>query len=309
LVVIAIIGILIALLLPAVQAAREAARRGQCSNNLKQLALAVHNHEVSKGRLPWGEGDGDPQDPANVTRRGCCWGTWQTLLLPYLEQDSALLQYQNLGGNDGPSRAANNAFPRYGAVPNLPVVSKRIASLTCPSDTPNAPITSGAFSVTSHNYVVNYGNTNNYSVDITTPVALKFGGAPFGYKRVIWAKHADIKDGLSNTLMASETCQGIGTDLRGFSWWAPGGQFTTVFPPNSSSQDITTQSCNNQPKMNLPCRDNGGSWNILAARSRHPGGVSVTMCDGSVRFVQQNLGIDVWRALSTSKNGDTVPEF
>jgi prepilin-type processing-associated H-X9-DG protein len=51
-----------------------------------------------------------------------------------------------------------------------------------------------------------------------------------------------------------------------------------------------TQSCNDQPKLNLPCRNNGGSWNIQAARSRHPGGVNATMCDGSVRFVQQNLG-------------------
>jgi hypothetical protein len=181
------------LLLPAVQSAREAARRSQCLNNLKQVALGMHNYEDSKGRLPWGEGIGDPLDPLNVTRRGCCWGTWQTLLLPYIEQQEMFEGYVNLVGNDGPTRVANNNFPRYGATPNVEnVTSRRIASLTCPSDTPNLPgairptINGVAYAITSHNYVVNYGNTNNYSQDINTPVPLKFGGAPFGYRKDIW---------------------------------------------------------------------------------------------------------------------------
>jgi prepilin-type processing-associated H-X9-DG protein len=287
-----------------VQAAREAARRTQCTNNLKQVGLAMHQYHDTYKRLPWGEGEGDKNV---VTRRGCCWGTWQTLILPYLEQTSMFEQYVNLDGWDATG-------PRYGGSPNVQnVTSKRINSLTCPSDTPNAPISTTVsgqvYAITSHNYVANYGNTNNYSVDITTPVTLKFGGAPFGWKPKLWPRMADILDGTSNTLMASETCQGIGSDLRGFSWWAPGAQFTTVFPPNSSSQDIVTQNCNNQPRMNLPCRDNGGQWNIIAARSRHPGGVNAALCDASVRFVQQNISINTWRAFSTSKGGEAVTDF
>src|SRR6059036_1673701 len=92
LVVIAIIAILIALLVPAVQKVREAAARTQCINNLKQIGIAMHHyHDVVKW-LPYGEGPGSSQvngaPGTSVTARGCCWGLWQSLILPYLEQDA-----------------------------------------------------------------------------------------------------------------------------------------------------------------------------------------------------------------------------
>src|SRR6476620_8526066 len=161
LVVIAIIGVLVALLLPAVQTAREAARRSQCQNNLKQTSLAMLNYEDVHRTLPGGVG-----------RFGCCWGTWQVRLLPYLEQGALAAIYQNSDGNDATGI-------RYRVAPNLTVTQSRIKAWTCTSDVPNAP--NGG--ITSHNYVVNMGNTSFYQESIVSAgTTIQFGGAPFcGY--------------------------------------------------------------------------------------------------------------------------------
>jgi prepilin-type processing-associated H-X9-DG protein len=246
------------------------------------------------------------------------------LILPYIEQQAMYNGWKNLSGSDDSGRALTGGASRlrYGDSPNVEnVTSKRLDVLTCPSDRPNpgaitTTINGVFYTITSHNYVANYGNTNDYQVNITTPVVLNFGGAPFGWSggaqfgnKPVTCRLTDITDGTSNTLMVSETVQGMGSDLRGFSWWAPGAQFTTVYGPNSSSPDIVTQNCNNQPTFNLPCVDNGGSWNIQAARSRHVGGVNVCLCDGSVRFVNQAIDINTWRALSTTHANDVVGDF
>src|SRR5262245_6924588 len=159
LVVIAIIGVLVALLLPAVQSAREAARRSQCSNNLKQISLSMLNYEDSFKTLPGGVG-----------RYGCCWGTWQARVLPYMEQGAMGSIYVNSDGNDASGQ-------RYNGTTNLNVTTKRIKSWTCPSDFPNAPTTNG---VTCHNYGVNYGNTSFFQMAlIAGGITTQFQGAPF----------------------------------------------------------------------------------------------------------------------------------
>jgi prepilin-type N-terminal cleavage/methylation domain-containing protein/prepilin-type processing-associated H-X9-DG protein len=304
LVVIAIIGILIALLLPAVQAAREAARRSQCLNNLKQLGLAMHNFHDTKKTLP-------------PTGSNCCWGTWQMIVLDFMEQENLASLYQNWGGA--------NPTLRYGGAPNTTnVTTKRIATLTCPSDIANAPISS----LTSHNYNVNLGNTGR--AQQATLNGVTFGGAPFHQiGKIVYVStdpnhttttpggHVvrpqkgvpfnEILDGLSNTLMVGEVLQGTGTDLRGFTWWGPAAGFSAHNPPNSPIRDNVDQNCNHQPTLNLPCQvfSNPANPTTLAARSRHPGGVQVLMCDGSSRFVAQNISVVIWRGASTARGGES----
>ena len=156
LVVVAIIGLLVALLLPAVQSAREAARRAQCVSQLKQVGLAMHNYEQTFGRLPIGT-------------YGCCWGTWQVSILPYIEQ-KALFDLYVMDRKFGVP--VDDA--RYSHAANWPVTTKTIKTLTCPSDTRPQRVANNA--VTYHNYVVNYGNTIYDQIDFAN---VKFLGAPF----------------------------------------------------------------------------------------------------------------------------------
>ena len=332
LVVIAIIAILIGLLLPAVQKVREAAARSQCSNNLKQIALANMNYESTNGTFLPG-----------VSRTGCCWGTWQVPILPYIEQKAMFDLYVNFGGldNGGGFPAPTDATRRYGQGVNVAnVTNKRLSTYTCPSDRP-----SQVGSITNHNYVLNAGNTSFYQVN--NPVGctsgatgcVTFGGAPFGWyedpatlaaggdsspvnytsgnaangKNGRQRKIAEILDGTSNTLMAAEIIQGTQgprNDYRGFSWWGGGAGFTTLSLPNSTDPDVMTGSdCNNGPlPTHFPCTTTSTTTRprMQVARSKHPGGVMTSLCDGSVRFVSQTISIDAWRALSTSQGGETI---
>ncbi len=221
LVVIAIIGVLIALLLPAVQAAREAARRSQCVNNLKQIGLGMHNYHDTHNSLMPG-------------RLDCCWGTFQVFLLPYLEQQNLFNAYNFYGSTTTDGMVGSKL--RYGGAANTTVTRSRISSLTCPSDTENAPIGN----ITSHSYPVNWGNTSNSQGTLN---GIAFLGAPFAWVSSAIPSSggkvysfADFRDGTSNTLLASEVIMAQGADLRGFSWWGDAAGFVTYLTPNSSSE-------------------------------------------------------------------------
>jgi len=327
LVVISIIAVLIALLLPAVQAAREAARRSQCVNNLKQIGLAMHNYQSTNSCLPQGV-------------RGCCWGTWLIPVLPYVEQ-AALYNAWNSSGNN--TNTAADAPFRYSGPANGTVTATRIASFYCPSDGGNqnltgyGPTINGVLlSTTSQNYVANFGNITHQQGTPGTPfkallvdngVTTTFNGAPFtdvgaplsdistgtglgSTTRTV--DFAAITDGLSNTMMNSEVLVGQSStakDLRGFSHWAFGASYSGYLTPNTSKPDWMQSSgyCNyTNNKSNPPCIQGPSNMVMTAARSRHPGGVNVTFCDGSVRFIKNSVNPLTYQALSSSQGGEVI---
>ena len=299
LVVIAIIGVLVSLLLPAVQAAREAARRSQCTNNLRQVGLAMQLYHDAEGKLPPGA-------------RGCCYGTWANFILPYLEQGN----FANTWVNGLYTSPANREF-----------MATRIDAYTCPSDMPNAPTLTQGVPMANHNYAVNYGNTV-YGQHEFQGVA--FLGAPFGNALNPDPQNArpylgqvpykDVSDGLSNSLLVSEIVQGQGNDLRGrIVGFADGGAFTAWNTPNAVLPDIMPGGlCNPAPgdEANPPCSTQNGTAGTattppynpryLASRSRHPGGVNSALADGSVTFFSDNVDLQTWRALASTQGGDVI---
>jgi hypothetical protein len=279
-------------LLPAVQAAREAARRSQCSNNLKQLGIGLHmSHDATKSF------------PPGLGPHGCCWGTWQVLVLRYVEEENAASLYQNWGGDD-------TSGIRYSGSPNTTnVTNRRFAVGTCPSDIHGTPISS----MTSHNYAANYGNTGYAQQATLNGVA--FGQAPFGRAKdtsrpTVGTRMAQMTDGTSKTMLLSEVIQGQGSDLRGFTWWGDGAGFTAYLGPNSTQPDVIYSAayCDNTNPLNPPCTGTPTATNpaMHASRRRHTGGVQSLMGDGGVRFTANSVNIDVWRAMSTSAGREVI---
>jgi len=323
LVVIAIIAVLIALLLPAVQSAREAARRAQCTNNLKQIGLGMHNYESSNGTFPPGT-------------RTCCGGTWLIPLLPYVEQTALFNSWNAAYNNSGVAPyTATTGLYSYSSPGNITVTSTRVNAYMCPSDgnnTQNAgysqTIGGNQMFVTSQNYIANFGNVTFQQITLTdNGVTYPFLGAPFGDiggpkmdtnigTGTVPAKvatFASISDGLSNTMMVSETLVGTnGTkkDLRGFSHWGYASGFSGFLTPNSTMPDWMQNAnyCNysNTERINPPCIPGPSNLIMLAPRSRHSGGVNAAMCDGSVRFIKNTVDRRTFMALSSTRGGEVL---
>lgn len=312
LVVIAIIGVLVGLLLPAVQAAREAARRAQCLNNFKNVALAHLNYESARGQLPPGNlgwnpdtnnhgliGPAEPRTP-NVI-----------FLLPYLEQSGLADIYDMKTAwwqqQAQVTQAMQNPLPMY----------------QCPSDESirMQGATGSAIQDAKGNYGLNWGSFFYYDQENE-----ELFGEPLqnqtiedGRKAPFWlgfgARIGQITDGASNTLLMLEMLQApSGTaasdrDRRGRIWneSASCHLITTYLSPNSGEADFGE--CKNQPDIGLPCIDlndaNYGS-HTLGSRSRHTGGVNAALCDGSVRFVTDEVDITAWGLLSLIDDGRTA---
>jgi prepilin-type processing-associated H-X9-DG protein len=171
-----------------------------------------------------------------------------------------------------------------------------------------------------HNYAANFGNTavgdsyaNGTMRTETTYNGITFAGAPFGYNNP--QRLSDITDGSSNTLMLAEVVQGQRIDLRGFTWWGDAAAFVTSLRPNDSEPDVVTHPdyCDpNPPNPPANCpgiNTDNHAIRVFAARSRHPGGVNVSFCDGSCRFIFNNIDPATWRALGTSKGGEILGSY
>ena len=306
LVVIAIIGILIGLLLPAVQAAREAARRMQCTNNLKQWGLAVANNSDVNKKLPIGATSGDGYGLTGGMRR--C--TWYPRMYGFIEQAALAQQY------DFTKQFHQYPNNQEGANANRnPVAcqSVKVDMFYCPSDKPGNEIAkSETYARVRANYVGCYGYRANYHADEIpsqhTHLYTKFDGAMFYLSKCIGIE--TVTDGLSNTLMISEvllTNDSKDTDKRGdvYNDERMGSGFSTILTPNSTSPDaMYTGTCLDEDEPRRPCIT-VDAVEYTAARSNHSGGVNAAMGDGSVRFFSDTINADTWKALSTTRGGET----
>ncbi|MBN2578852.1 MAG: DUF1559 domain-containing protein [Pirellulales bacterium] len=283
--VIAIIGILIALLLPAIQAAREAARRSQCINNLKQFGTGILNYEIANRYFPPGRVgcDSDHQIcPNNPAQRHAGTSAF-VLLLPYLELNSLYKSVdftQGINVKDGPLNVKNQA-----------VVRQRPALFVCPSDTA-LPFQSDAGTVYG-------GNLTGYPLAVTSYALMSgtYGPPSIDYNvkydnngvffYVVKIRIKEVIDGLSQTIFMGEAHNGHLPEVS--TVWAHGSRHhllrSTVNPLNTPPD---------QPIFcTTPIPHNG------AFGSRHRGGGHFLFGDNHVVFLNDNIDVETYQALST----------
>jgi len=333
LVVIAIIAVLIGLLLPAVQSAREAARRIQCVNNMKQLGLAIANYHDTYGELPpgriWAPRPGHASTDFPKVLSGNPNTTWFCMMLPFIEQSNLANSFNFILGSEGVT-SANPLDAVAGLFANSTISATKLSGFQCPSDrtltfqinqayaTGIGVPALGSIVMTKGNYAASWGNTN-WAQAYDSGLGSLYMLSAFGQNLRI--SIATITDGTSNTIYMSEVLQGEINDIRGAMWsTVPGGSsFMSRYTPNGQT-DYLNQIvggdwlnnnpglfCVNEPAQQLPCIPGAGDSTAFAgSRSRHPGGVNSGFGDGSVRFIKNTIAPLTWRALNTVAGGEVI---
>ncbi len=291
LVVIAIIGILIGLLLPAVQSVRAAARRMQCSNNLKQLSLAMHNYHSAYSTFP----------PGGITEGPCC-GTrsrtnWAIAILPYIEQEALYKRYDQNALNSDPV----NAEVREAYLPTFACPSEDgTDQLDIPESGPGGGWGSN-LKYRRGSYRCMSGDSNNGSIwwdagqgPITSNLKLRGVLHNVGYPSVLQCETFDtVKDGTSNTFMIGEMASHTHQNRRTF--WAY--TYTSYNASAATAQsrillvDYDRCAAVGGAGGSNPCKRGWGSF--------HAGGLQFSNCDGSVRMVTNSVDINLFCALAT----------
>jgi len=303
LVVIAVIGVLIGLLLPAVQAARETARRMHCANNLRQIGLALHGHHEAKNALPAGNFaqlagvcPGDKQ--AGVDFPSQNRANWALLILPYLEEGALLGSYDQRTYNEAPE--------------NEPVRRARLAAYLCPADpgTDEAivpalgPASGMGLAYQPGSYAGVAGRSDGrhfldepeyaalYQRDWRGPLHLT---GVLSYRP---ERFDDIPDGLSNTLMVGEAVSRTEPTMRKL--WAYSHSFYSLSATVAQARTLLGDY--------ERCRTIGGRGHSSPCRrgwgSGHTAGANFLRCDGSVDFIDEEIDMDLFAALGSIAGGE-----
>jgi prepilin-type N-terminal cleavage/methylation domain-containing protein len=335
LVVITIIGILISLLLPAVQSAREAARQTQCQSNLKQLAIALQSYHATAQFFPpssvW-----KPRSDARVVNASNFFENWVIMILPQLEQATLLAKF--------------DLTQSIAADVNRQARGTRLQVMLCPTDTNNDRPFDGSGSTRSNKMGDGWARGNyaaNASLVFMNDRNEQAGGADYYWGRRdirgvmgdnVSVRIEDIKDGTSSTILLGEIRAGlVSFDPRGV--WAMGGGASALWNhgswgdangPNGSyrrADDIPncmdiqnlyggggdlSRGEQSLVDKGMPCYFGECPMMQQATRSMHPGGVFVALADGSVRFisnfVQTSPRPSIWDRLNTSADGQVVSD-
>ena len=315
LVVIAIIAILIGLLLPAVQKVREAAARLSCSNNLKQLGIALHSYHDANDRLP----PGCANDVAPFGNGVNSWGSsWKVYILPYIEQDNIFRQWQ-FNSIAGTGSGFSN-------VANMNLVNRlTIKTYRCPSSTiPEFYLASS--NAGSIQMMTSYTGVGGASIDI--PIGafngiVSGGGILFANSQV---RMVGITDGTSNTIMVGEqsdhlrelnnqpiTGPSTAITSQGPHGWtmgiASGGVGATAGDRHFNCS--TTRWSINQRGLgdNISNGTNSNTGSNIPLSSSHTGGAQMLFGDGGVRFLRDTTPLLILQWLSSRAGGEALPDF
>lgn len=290
LVVIAIIGVMVGLLLPAVQAAREAARRMQCSNNLKQIGLACHNYmDSNRESLPPG---------SFYKLMSGRWDShgWTVAILPYIEQNA---MYENYNFSLPPT-----------AVEHQDIRRAAVSAYVCPSFD-GRPVNTASIAYSDGGLLTYQGVGGVYYND---PALDKNMPGNAGHGMIVSngafrldgdRRASEIIDGLSNTLMIGEFTH---RDKTGGNSGYPGNVRVWIVGTSALangalySMKIVYQDTINSPRD----RPAGVAYNHLPFTSLHPGGANFAAADGSVKFVSETINFDTYRAVATINGRESL---